>query len=293
MQRAHVAVLKSDLASNYDILAKYDIDNNAYPSSQTLAGLQASTDTTLTYTPGTSNKSYCLQASNTSGTYYITDSNNIPATGTCPLSIPPAIVAYNFDAGTGTTITDNSGNGNTLTFGSPSSWSTSGHTNDAFNGGGSGGVGAYITSGTTNPSPAITIMGWVNPTASDNTDVRLLFGFFDSSQNTYFAIYQNRNDWGTNGVLQVNARVNGTLQELDYPALAVGTWVHLAATYDGSNLILYVNGSQVATKAISGTLSTANSIDIGAGAEALIDDVRVYNSALSASQISSLMNTPV
>lgn len=69
--------------------------------------------------------------------------------------------------------------------------------------------------------------------------------------------------------------------------------MHLAATYDGSSIILYINGVQVATKAVAGTLSTANSIDIGAGAQALIDDVRVYNAALSASQITSLMNTPV
>lgn len=292
-QKAHVAVLKSDLAGNYDVLAKYNIDNSTYPSSQSAAGLKASTGTTLTYNPGSGNTSYCLQATNASDNYYVTDTNNIPTAGSCPVSVAPPIVAYNFDAGTGTTITDNSGNGNTLTFGSPSSWSTTGHTNGAFNGGGSGGIGAYNTVGLTNPSPAITIMGWVKPTGTDTTDVRVLFGFFDSSQNTYFAIYQNRNDWGTNGVLQVNARVGGTLQEMDSPALAVGSWVHLAATYDGSNLILYENGVQVATKAISGTLSTSNAFDIGAGAQALIDDVRVYNFALSASQISSVMNIPV
>ena len=35
-------------------------------------------------------------------------------------------------------------------------------------------------------------------------------------------------------------------------ALTLNTWIHLAATYDGTTQRLYVNGVQVATKAITG-----------------------------------------
>lgn len=290
--RAHGSALKSDLSENFTLLAKNNIDTGNYPADQASAGLQASPGTNLTYIAGAGNTSYCLQASGFSQNYYVTDASSSPISGTCP-TMPAPVVAYNFNAGTGSSITDNSGNGNTITFGAPSVWNAGGHTGYALDGGGSGGNGAYIIGSATSPSPAITIMGWVKPTGSDTTDVRVLFGYFDSTANTYFAIYQNRNDWGTNGVLQVNARISGTLYELDYTPPPVGTWVHIAATYDGATIILYMNGVQVATKPVSGTLMTNNSIDVGAGAQALIDDVRFYNTALSSSQIMSLMNTPV
>ena len=290
--RAHGSALKNDLSENFTLLGKYNVDNSSYPGSQLAAGLQASSGTTLTYIPGVGNTSYCLQASGFSQNYYVTDASSNPTTGTCP-SGPSPVVSYNFNAGTGSTVTDNSGNGNTLTFGAPSVWNATGHTGAALDGGGSGGNGAYIVGSATSPSPAITIMGWVKPTGNNTTDKRVLFGYFDSSTNTYFAIFQNRNDWGINGVIQVDARISGTLYELDYTPPPVGTWVHMAATYDGSTIVLYMNGVQVATKPVSGTLMTNNSIDIGAGAQALIDDVRFYNAALSSSQITTLMNIPV
>ena len=41
--------------------------------------------------------------------------------------------------------------------------------------------------------------------------------------------------------------------------LAVNTWTHLAATYDGSVLRLYVNGAQVSTRTIGGNILTSTS----------------------------------
>ena len=41
--------------------------------------------------------------------------------------------------------------------------------------------------------------------------------------------------------------------------LAVNTWTHLAATYDGSVLRMYVNGVQVSTRTIGGNILTSTS----------------------------------
>jgi PKD repeat protein len=82
--------------------------------------------------------------------------------------------------------------------------------------------------------------------------------------------------------------------------LPTNTWSHLAATFDGSNLCLYVNGALVASRQQTGALSPANTpLTIGSDGlleafwSGTIDEVRIYNTALSATAIQSDMNTPV
>ncbi len=82
--------------------------------------------------------------------------------------------------------------------------------------------------------------------------------------------------------------------------MPLNQWSHIATTYDGVNHKLFVNGAQVAAIARSGSLATsANSLSIGANTpwgeyfSGLIDEVRIYNRALSASEISSDMNTAI
>jgi hypothetical protein len=91
----------------------------------------------------------------------------------------------------------------------------------------------------------------------------------------------------------------------DYHATAASTlslnaWTHLAVTYDGTTIRLYVNGSQVATKAVSGIInSSAAPLRFGGDSvwgeyfNGLIDEVRVYNRALAATEVQTDMNTPV
>ena len=83
-------------------------------------------------------------------------------------------------------------------------------------------------------------------------------------------------------------------------ALAANTWSFLTETYDGSTLRLYVNGTQVASTAHTGAIATStNPLQIGGDSlygqyfAGMIDDVRVYNVALSAAQIQTDETTPV
>ena len=83
-------------------------------------------------------------------------------------------------------------------------------------------------------------------------------------------------------------------------ALAANTWSYLAATYDGATLRLYVNGAEVSSQAQTGNIATStNPLQIGGDSiygqyfQGLIDDVRIYNTALTQSQIQTDMNTPV
>jgi beta-lactam-binding protein with PASTA domain len=90
------------------------------------------------------------------------------------------------------------------------------------------------------------------------------------------------------------------------PRLPLNTWSHIAVTYTtaagGSTLRFYVNGALVTT--VNGSnqnilvgnqpLRIGNSnAQISEGFNGLIDEVRVYNRALSAAEIATDMNTPV
>ena len=83
-------------------------------------------------------------------------------------------------------------------------------------------------------------------------------------------------------------------------ALTLNAWTHVAATYDGGNLRLYVNGALIRTQAVSGNISeTTGAFRIGGNSSwgeyfsGLIDEVRIYNHALTQAEIQSDMNTPV
>ena len=139
----------------------------------------------------------------------------------------------------------------------------------------------------------MTLEAWIRPTtlASWNTVV-----FKDQPSYYAYALYANT---GTN-------RPSGNVYNSDdrdlrgSAQLATGTWTHLATTYDGNVLALYVNGVQNATLLTSGPIVTStgqlrigNNTIWGEPFNGLIDEVRVYNRALTATDIQTDMNRPI
>jgi hypothetical protein len=78
----------------------------------------------------------------------------------------------------------------------------------------------------------------------------------------------------------------------------LGTWSHVAATYDGSMLRLYINGAEAGSRPASGPLMPASPPEAGMLGGILafagtIDEVRLYRRALSAAEIAVDMVVPV
>jgi len=86
----------------------------------------------------------------------------------------------------------------------------------------------------------------------------------------------------------------------DFTTVTAGKWFHFAATYDGTTVTTYVNGTQANTGTGSFTADLTefaigrrtSRIDSNVITDGRIDDVRIYDSALSDSQINQIyLNT--
>jgi hypothetical protein len=94
---------------------------------------------------------------------------------------------------------------------------------------------------------------------------------------------------------------DGTIRETSgTSAVPVDRWSHVALTYDGSTLRLYVDGQQASSRVTTGSIQTpASPLWIGGNRPygenfgGLIDEVRVYDRALGRAEIREDMATPV
>jgi hypothetical protein len=201
---------------------------------------------------------------------------------------PIPVGHWNFDEGSGTTAFDMSGNGNNGTI-YGADWVT-GLSGTALE---FDGVGDYVDCGN-NPAfditSQITIAAWLrtndagngehNPYVTKGDHSYALKHF--SNNSIEFFIY----DAGWRVVrVPVDASFNGV-------------WHHLAGTYDGFFLKLYVDGTLEAAGVHGGPIGGSSfHLNIARNSEmtdrhydGLIDDVRIYNTALSANQVAELCN---
>jgi hypothetical protein len=207
-----------------------------------------------------------------------------------PTTIPGLVAAYSFDEGSGTTVFDASGNGNNGTIGG-ATWTTSGKYGNALVFDGVSAVATINHSASLQLGTAMTLEAWVNPSVVSGVWRDVIYKGVD---NYYLEGTSTTSNRPATGGTFAGMALYGTA------ALPVNTWTHLAATYDGTTMRLYVNGVQVASRAQTGAIATStNPLQIGGDSDygqfyqGTIDEVRVYNVALAAAQIQADMNTPV
>jgi len=207
------------------------------------------------------------------------------------------VAQWSMDEGSGTILVDSSTylNNGTL-IGSPT-WVTGVRGKAiAFNG-----STQYATS-PANPSfditNAITLAVWIRPEVYNTQDLvkKAINGSTDGYELTLAASNGNPpnrpfvrfNQFSDGDILRLSARSVSV-----YPT--DGTWMHLAATYDGTTIRLYINGVLDTTKAATFTIAkNSNPVSLGGQSDGnrkfqgQLDDARIYNRALSASEIHDL-----
>ena len=212
-------------------------------------------------------------------------------------SAPPPtglVAAYGFEEGSGTNAADLSGTGNGGTI-SGATRTTAGRFGSALT---FDGVNDWVTVADANSldlTSGMTLEAWLRPTAAGNGWRTAIMK--EQAGNYAYALYAHTGSNQPSG----NGIIGGTDRDIrGTSALALNTWTHLSATYDGSQLRLFVNGAQTAAMAATGNLVvTTGALRIGGTGvwpewfAGQIDEVRIYSRALSAAEITADMNRSV
>ena len=94
----------------------------------------------------------------------------------------------------------------------------------------------------------------------------------------------------------------GGWQHIVGPIAEIGKWTHVAGTYDGRKMVLYLNGIEVGQKPAKGKINIiedpvgiGNIVDAGGGGKneywsGHIDEVRIWNRGLSEREVKEQMD---
>ena len=217
-------------------------------------------------------------------------------TATVPSQPPPPacglVAAYGLNAGSGSSVVDSSGRGNAGTV-SGAAWSASGRFGSALS---FDGVNDWVTvadSASLDLSSGMTVEAWVRPSKAGGWRTVVVK---ERPGGVVYGLYGDQA--GGRPLGQVD--IGGERNAVGSSALPLNAWSHLATTFDGAVVRLFVNGVQAGSLPFSGSMAASTGVlrlgGNGVWGEwfaGLIDEVRVYNRALSASEIQQDMQTPV
>jgi hypothetical protein len=220
-------------------------------------------------------------------------SQSAPVTVTVSnVQTPGLVAAFGFEELTGSVVNDVSGNGNQGQM-TNAVRSASGRYGRALSFNGTNAIVSVADAPSLDLTNGMTVSAWVRPAALTGWRTVALKA---RAPGLSYALYAHSNVSRPAGYIANpgDTGVNGS------SALALNTWTHLALTFDGTSLVLYVNGVEVnrtgppgAILTSTGALSIGGNNVWGEWFSGLIDEVRVYNRALSVSEIQTDMNTPV
>jgi hypothetical protein len=204
------------------------------------------------------------------------------------------IAAYHFNNGSGETATDATGNGHDGII-TGANWTEAGRYGGAlvFDG-----MDDWVTVAehpALNLTTGMTVEAWVYPTQPmtgySTVALREVPGGLS------YALYAH--DASPEPAAWIKA--NGfDVEALGTAPLPLNLWTHLAATYDGETLRLFVNGVPAASYAVSGAMSDLGGV-LRFGGNAVwgeyfagrLDEIRIYDRALSDSEIQADAATPI
>jgi hypothetical protein len=210
-----------------------------------------------------------------------------------PLETPRTgpVAAYSFDAGEGTVAEDVSGGEHEGTI-EGAEW-VRGHFGDALGFGGQTGCVTVPDAASLQPHEEFTLETWVRPEGSFSGEP-LIYKEAESEAGATYAL----------GIGLTAAGVPEGLaegEEVRAPqTLERDVWTHLAFTYDGARMRLFIDGERVAERFAGpeafegeGPLRIGCDGSLGHHFDGRIDEVRVYERALNTGEIATDMATPL
>ncbi len=206
--------------------------------------------------------------------------------GVSGIALGDLVAHWPLDEGSGTTAYDSAGSNDGTLMSGPV-WVTG-----RIGGGLQFNGSSYVDCGnhtSLNITSTITLAVWVNTNDSGNDEHNPYLAKGDTS-------YAIKHQLGNNIEYFI---FDDTWHTARFPVDNTfnGDWHHLAGTYDGSNLRLYVDGDLKDTVAHVGAIATNNyNVNIGRNSEqigrfynGIIDDARIYNHVLTQTEIQELM----
>jgi hypothetical protein len=139
---------------------------------------------------------------------------------------------------------------------------------------------------------SFSISAWINPAATT--------GFvFDKQRNVSSEFVIDISFNGNKIVFELAKQAVASSDYFSLSTLTTGNWYHIVGTYDGTNMNFYINGVIQGSFLVFGQTGTTQGLanmylgEQYQGAnyfKGQIDDFRIYNRALSASEIQALYN---
>jgi chitodextrinase len=212
------------------------------------------------------------------------------------VTLPSGLMAYwSFNESAGATAADGSGNNNTATLvNNPAR--VAGKTGNALSFNGTNNRLSVPNSTSLNVSGnGLTIAMWVNP-QSTGRDATLIGKFWGTSMSSPYYQYGIELVGGNQPYLDIGKSTGLSYVSMG-STLPYNQWSYLAITFNGTQVNFYVNGTLVRTRSMSASITARTStMNIGSDVspsqfyKGAIDEVRIYNRALSASEITTIMN---
>lgn len=206
------------------------------------------------------------------------------------------VVALNFNENTGSVLNDLSGSGNNGSI-FQATWFAAGKYGSALQFDGTNDYASILDSNSLDLTNGMTLEAWVRPTASSGW--RTVF-LKENGGELAYGMYARESTNRSSAWIRTNPTSGSSKSTSGTPGLTLNSWTHMAATYDGASLKLFINGVQISTRAYTGNMYTSTGpLKIGGNAvwgeyfAGQIDEVRVYNRALLQSEIQTDMNTPL
>ena len=202
--------------------------------------------------------------------------------------------AYSFDAGSGTSLADSSGSANNGTISGPT-WTTAGKNGNALS---FDGVNDWVT--IADSAVARPLQRYDPRSVGEATEAAT--GAQSPSRSAPAASPTPSTRTPTPAVRRLEVRTSGTGTRHAAPPHFRPQRGHTSRRpTTASTLRLYVNGAQVSSKSVTGANGQLGSGSLHIGGNAVwaewfsgqIDDLRVYNRALTVAEVQSDMNTPV